>query len=58
MKVTLANVDLKDWLRSTKDYTGEFSQVTELLERKKDLRIRVTQMTIKLAQVFQVGGIK
>jgi len=34
---------LKRLVKEHKDYTCEFSEVTDLLERKKDLRIRVTQ---------------
>lgn len=33
---------LKRLVKEHKDYTDEFSEVTDLLERKKDLRIRVT----------------
>jgi len=33
---------LKRLVKEHKDYTYEFSEVTDLLERKKDLRIRVT----------------
>ncbi|XHH09774.1 MAG: hypothetical protein ACFCUE_03875 [Candidatus Bathyarchaeia archaeon] len=33
---------LKRLVKEHKDYTFEFSEVTDLLERKKDLRIRVT----------------
>ena len=32
---------LKRLVKEHKEYTGEFSEVTDLLERKKDLRVRV-----------------
>ncbi len=40
MKVILTKIDSKVLVKEHKDYTSEFDEITDLIERKKDLRIR------------------
>jgi hypothetical protein len=36
----LTKAGSKDWLGNKKEYIGKFEKITDLIERKKELRIR------------------